>query len=229
MYSIVFIKFFLHYVNMSGKHHKHSAKHSTREDDEYEVIRHEDYGYEDLPDLPFDRRRPQVACGAQAQDSFCVPLSFDQELVTNGAGLLVPLSTVAQNNDNIRGVLKLKFNSSLSKAAYALYVFNATNEDNRIISAHLHLGPASANGPVVVTLFEGPARNVNGLLIKGTIDNRDVVDFAAGGGNPATNSVASLYQAIRDGRLYVNVHSEQFPDGVVRGQIYLKNAYRSDQ
>lgn len=168
----------------------------------------------------------QIKCDSQDQIAFCVPLSFDQELVPGTGGVLIPLSRVAANTDNIRGVLKLKFNSSLSKLAYALYVFNATAHDNQITGAHLHVGGASSNGPVAVDLFNGPPRNVNGLLIKGLIDNRSIEPLTIEDIN-AINSVASLYQAIREGALYANVHSQQFPDGVIRGQIYLKNSYVS--
>lgn len=206
---------------MSRKHHQRSS--SSSSSDDYEVVRDEDHGHEEKTIYEQHHRRPQVSCGSQAQDSFCVPLSFDQELAFNDAGVLVPLSTLASNNDNVRGVLKLKFNSNLSKAAYALYVYNATAANNRITGAHLHFGSANRNGPVVVNLFDGPARNANGLLIKGRFDNRDIV------ADGSTNSVASIYQAIRDGLLYANVHSEQFPDGIVRGQIYLKNAYTPSQ
>lgn len=203
---------------MSSKHNKRS----TRNESEYEVVHEEDYEIDDLPALPYEARpvRPSVSCGAQSQDSFCVPLSFDQELVINDAGNLVPLSTVATNSDNIRGVLKLKFNSSLSKAAYALYVFNATNENNRITAAHLHSGASNENGPVIVALFEGPTRISNGLLIKGVIDNRAFINNGSSNGH----TVAALYQAILAGEIYANVHSEQFPDGVARGQILARFA-----
>lgn len=171
----------------------------------------------------------RMSCGSQGQDAFCVPLSFDQELIAVTGGALVPLSTTAGNTGGVRGLLKLKFNSSLSRAAYALYVYNATDRDNRITAGHLHAGVASVNGPVVVALFDGPPRNVNGLLIKGEFDNRDVVGATGDVDAPTINSVGSLYQAIREGALYANVHSEEFPGGIIRGQIYLKNAYSPSQ
>lgn len=166
------------------------------------------------------KRCTDVKCGSQSQSAFCTPLSFDQELALGPGGFLVPLSTLATNTDGIRGVLKLKFNSSLSRAAYALYVFGATNPTNRIVGAHLHAGSTSQTGPVVVDLFNGPARNVNGLLIKGLIDNSSIAGLNGVDEYPTVNSVASLYSAIQDGYVYANVHSAQFPDGVVRGQIY---------
>lgn len=201
---------------MSGKHRKYVE----------EVYEHnfgsengeETFNLDDDSDHHHKKKHcPRVKCGPQAQESFCIPLSFDQELVENEEGNLVPLSNEAANLDDVRGVLKLKFNSSLSKAAYALYVYNARSESNRIVGAHLHYGNASSNGPVLVALFEGPPRSSNGLLIKGVIDNRSVVQESETG--VAVNSLASLYEAIRAGNVYVNVHSEQFPGGIVRGQI----------
>lgn len=210
---------------MSGKHRKHV---------EYEEVFEHDFGYEDeegeetfhLDDENHhhhERKCTRVKCGSQSQNSFCVPLTFDQELIENDEGVLVPLSNEQANLDNVRGAFKLKFNSSLSKAAYALYVYNARAESDRITAAHLHFGNASINGPRVVPLFEGPPRNVNGLLIKGLIDNRDVVQESDTGVN--VNSLASLYEAIRAGNIYVNVHSERFPGGIIRGQIYLNNGH----
>lgn len=173
------------------------------------------------------QRCSQFKCKSQDQMAFCVPLSFDQVLVPGTGGVLIPLSKVSANVDNIRGVLKLKFNSSLSKLAYAIYIFNATCNDNQIISSNLHVGGASSNGPVAVNLFNGPPLNVNGRLTKGLIDNKSIESLVIEGVN-AINSVASLYQAIREGALYANVTSQQHPDGVVRGQIYLKNSYVSN-
>jgi hypothetical protein len=55
-------------------------------------------------------------------------------------------------------------------------------------------------------------------------DNEDVTD------NPtcedacgfAINNIASLRQAAADGCIYLNVHTEQFPDGEVRGQLLVR-------
>ena len=174
----------------------------------------------------------QMKCAPQSQLSFCVPISFDQQLVSLGTGITgitggtagtnIPLSLVSTNMSNVRGILKLKFNNSLSRAAYALYVFNAIENNNRITAAHLHIAPAGANNPnYIVLLYGGPARNVNGLLLKGLIDNRSI-NYNAPSTDPIVNSVASLYQAIQDGDIYVNVHSDQYPGGFIRGQIFNK-------
>ena len=170
------------------------------------------------------KQKHDVSCENQNQIEFCVPLVFQQELVSsNGVtGDFIPLSRSSRNLDRIRGTLKLKFNSTFSRLAYRLFVFNATNPLNRITAAHLHSGAANENGPVIADLYNGSARRVNGQLSHGVLNNDDVKgEFSPDSFN--FNSIASIYEGIRRGLVYVNVHSEQFPDGVVRGQIYLKD------
>ena len=36
----------------------------------------------------------------------------------------------------------------------------------------------------------------------------------------SVNNIASLYQAVRDGRVYLDVHSVDFPNSEIRGQIF---------
>ena len=168
-------------------------------------------------------KKVRITCGPQDQAEFCVPISFEQELVTNASGALVPLSTVSQNTNNVRGVLKLRFDAALSTASYDLYVYNATATNDQVVAAHLHLGSASTNGPVVVNLFTGPQQNVDGLLSKGTITNNNIINTSVAT-FPVINTVASLYQAIRNQTIYVNVHSQLFPNGIIRGQIYTRNS-----
>ena len=170
------------------------------------------------------KQQSNVVCEVQNQIKFCVPLVFHQELISGngGAGDFVPLSRSSQNLDRIHGTLQLKFNTTFSRLAYRLYVYNATNPLNRIIGAHLHSGAANENGPVIADLYNGSARRVNGQLAHGVLNNDNVTnEFVADAFN--FNSIASIYEGIRRGLVYVNVHSEQFPDGVVRGQIYLKD------
>lgn len=80
-----------------------------------------------------------------------------------------------------------------------------------IIAAHIHLGTRGENGPIVETLFMGsePALDITGVLtadsLEGPFEGDDDLD--------------GFIEALRDGRLYVNVHSEAIPAGVVRGQL----------
>ena len=65
--------------------------------------------------------------------------------------------------------------------------------------AHIHEAPVRKNGPPIITLTK-------------TADNRFVVPD----GTKLTDAQYASYLA---GMLYVNVHSEQHPDGEIRGSL----------
>lgn len=160
--------------------------------------------------------------------SFNVYLSFDQSLTsatgfTGTTGItgsaLAPLSIVTENIDRVYGNLKLKFNRALSKLAYKLYIWNATSRQNQITMASLNLGNASVIGPSILPIYMGPSRSVNGLLAEGTLTNVNVTNTYVTE-VVAINTIASVYSAIREGRIYASVQTNQYPDGLLRGQIY---------
>jgi hypothetical protein len=90
------------------------------------------------------------------------------------------------------------------------YSVNATNIQGAT-AGHIHLGAKGENGPVVVTLFkyDTPMNEVseNGTItadkLEGPLAGKQISDLAAAGNN---------------GTLYVNVHTEQNPNGEIRGQ-----------
>jgi CHRD domain len=90
------------------------------------------------------------------------------------------------------------------------YSVNATNIQG-VTAGHIHLGAKGENGPVVVTLFkyDTPMNEVseNGTItadkLEGPLAGKQISDLATAGGN---------------GTLYVNVHTEQNPNGEIRGQ-----------
>ncbi len=91
--------------------------------------------------------------------------------------------------------------------------------DNTIM-AHIHVAStAGANGPVVLWLYPDapPAQLIpgifNGLLGSRTVTSADLVGPLAG------MSLTDLVMAIEEGRAYVNVHSQAFPGGEIRGTI----------
>jgi hypothetical protein len=90
------------------------------------------------------------------------------------------------------------------------YSVNATNIQG-VTAGHIHLGAKGENGPIVVTLFkyDTPMNEVseNGTItadkLEGPMAGKQISDLAAAGNN---------------GTLYVNVHTEQNPNGEIRGQ-----------
>ena len=82
-----------------------------------------------------------------------------------------------------------------------------------VTQAHIHSGKAGENGPVVATLFKGSKDTVNGALVQGSI-TADKLEGPLKG-----KSISDLVNLIDDSSAYVNVHTQSFPDGEIRGQI----------
>src|SRR5712692_3444600 len=81
-------------------------------------------------------------------------------------------------------------------------------------AAHIHLGGAGTNGPVVAFLFSSTTPvDVDGQLAKGTITAADLVGPLAG------HPLSELIVDIHSGDAYVNAHTVAHPAGEIRGQI----------
>jgi hypothetical protein len=116
--------------------------------------------------------------------------------------------------------LDLEFDAEMTQMEYSVNVYEGT----RITNAHLHCAAAGLNGALVTVLgSETPGVDIDGELVSGVIGagNLTATDFEAEAncGIPITN-IASLYEAILQRRIYLNIHSEAYPDGEVRGQIF---------
>ena len=91
--------------------------------------------------------------------------------------------------------------------AYSIIATNIVG----VTAGHIHLGAKGENGPIVVTLFkyDSPMNEVseNGTItadkLEGPMTGKQISDLASTGAN---------------GMLYVNVHTEQNPNGEIRGQ-----------
>jgi hypothetical protein len=82
-----------------------------------------------------------------------------------------------------------------------------------VTQAHIHSGKVGENGPVVATLFKGSKDSVNGALVQGSI-TADKLEGPLKG-----KSISDLVNLIDKSSAYVNVHTQSFPDGEIRGQI----------
>ena len=138
--------------------------------------------------------------------SFKAHLSGDQEVP--------PAETKAT------GQTIFKLSKDGTELEYKLIVANIEN----VRMAHIHLGPAGANGPVVAWLYPDapPAQLIpgrtNGILAEGTITSADLVGTLAGA------SLQDLIDLMTAGQTYVNVHTDQYPGGEIRGQISANNS-----
>jgi hypothetical protein len=89
-----------------------------------------------------------------------------------------------------------------------------------VTAAHIHFAQRGVNGGVIAFLCGGgnaPACPPNGGTVTGTITAADILAIPTQG--LAAGDFAGAVRAIKSGNTYVNVHSTNFPEGEIRGQI----------
>jgi hypothetical protein len=93
----------------------------------------------------------------------------------------------------------------------AEYSVNASNIQG-VTAGHIHSGGQGENGPIVVTLFKNDSPT-NEVSETGSI-TADKLE-----GPMAGKQLTDLVTAMSNGETYVNIHTEQNPNGEIRGQI----------
>jgi CHRD domain-containing protein len=88
-------------------------------------------------------------------------------------------------------------------------------------AAHIHFGPRSVNGGVMVFFCGGGSQPAcpaaTSGSVTGTITAANVVGPAAQG--IEAGNLAKVVQALRDDLAYANIHTANFPAGEIRGQV----------
>jgi glucose/arabinose dehydrogenase len=122
----------------------------------------------------------------------------------------------AGTNSAATGLAILKPGPGEGTISYQLKVQGIVN----VTQAHIHVASTpAANGAPAVWLYPAapPAATIpgefTGLLAEGTFTATNFVGPLAG------QAVAHLMTAIRENRAYVNVHTQQFPGGEIRGEL----------
>lgn len=100
---------------------------------------------------------------------------------------------------------------SLPKNQTAYYFINVTGIQG-VTQGHIHSGAEGENGPIIVTLFNFDSPQ-NEVLQNGMISAK-ILEGPMQGKN-----IPELIAAIKNGSTYVNVHTEQYPNGETRGQL----------
>jgi hypothetical protein len=114
-----------------------------------------------------------------------------------------------------QGQAIFKLSADGTELHYKLIVANIHD----VTQAHIHVGAAGVNGPVVAFLYpDGPPPQLipgrfQGVLATGTITASNLVGPLSGA------SMEDLLEEIKSGNAYVNVHTLANPAGEVRGQI----------
>ena len=104
-------------------------------------------------------------------------------------------------------VITLSFRLDFRNVNYTLTI---NDDPGDIVAAHLHCGLAGSNGPVVVGLSLSGA---------GVLRNANIIETECD--DVTINNIASLFAAIKEDQIYLNVHSLTNLGGEVRAQIFL--------
>ena len=114
------------------------------------------------------------------------------------------------------GVASARFDAGLTNVFVQIRLIG----DIQVVAGHFHCARPGANGPVAFGLM------TPGLLTE-IVDGSRVTltntDFTGADCVPTTgraiNNIAALALAMRDGLVYVNLHSPTSPGGQIRGQM----------
>ena len=108
-----------------------------------------------------------------------------------------------------KGDMRLEISGS--EVSFELNVKGIT----RPTAAHIHKGKKGESGPPLAGLFGGPTKSgsFSGILANGVITEKNLLGELEG------KTVADLAKMIKSGNTYVNVHTETYPAGEIRGQI----------
>lgn len=123
-----------------------------------------------------------------------------------------------------------RFLAKLTPEGNIVFSLSYSNMSSPVTQAHIHFGAGRTNGGVAVFLCGGPkpACPVSGS-VTGVITAADVSVLPAS--NPDSvipqgiqpGDLAGLVRAVRAGKTYINVHTTNFPNGELRGQVKITN------
>jgi hypothetical protein len=129
----------------------------------------------------------------------------DFDVILTGAAEVPPVQTSAS------GFAELGVLDGGNRMEYDIIVINI----DRVTQAHIHQGSSSEAGPVIATLFNAstPTGPTTGELTDGFITSANLEGPLQG------KQLSDLIALMQNGQAYVNVHTEQNPDGEIRGTI----------
>jgi hypothetical protein len=99
---------------------------------------------------------------------------------------------------------------------FAEIFMNISDNFFGVTGVSLNLGEAGKNGDVVVQVEDFSADPI----ITRSFTVAEIINASEVNKVDTVINIASLFQAVRDGRIYIAVTSVNFPDGEIRGQIF---------
>lgn len=129
---------------------------------------------------------------------------------------LTPEQEVADVTSDATGQAHIKVSEDGESLEYTV---SATNL-NGTMAGHLHSGSAGENGPVELFLFENAEpMDYNGEIATGTLTADDLV---------GDMTWQEFSMALVAGDIYANFHTEEYPDGEIRGQLVTEGDEMAD-
>jgi hypothetical protein len=141
-----------------------------------------------------------------------------------GENEIPPVST------DVTGQITFTLNTSDDGIPLLLYNLTLDNPSGKALlgvkGAHVHCGNATTNGPLMVILvppIDGGVTDTQ-LRYEGSINQTSLMENNVDTNGTCGSSIDEVYDNVKNGQVYVNVHSEAHPDGEVRGQVVLEDA-----
>jgi hypothetical protein len=129
------------------------------------------------------------------------PANAPINLTLVGANEVPPVTTTATG----------KFLGTVGATSLS-FTLTATAGASPFTMAHIHMGAAGTNGPIVAFLFGPVTAGVNGINVSGTITQANLI-------GPLAGNMSGFMAALAAGNLYVNAHTLANPGGEIRAQI----------
>ena len=115
-------------------------------------------------------------------------------------------------NTGAVGTAEVSVDAANQEIVVTLRVFNIPTPTT---AGHIHVGPLGIAGPVVVNFPEAIVGRTGDFAISFRLGPNQFVARPAIG----INSMEDAIQAIVNGNSYVNIHTQTFPAGEIRGQL----------
>jgi hypothetical protein len=120
---------------------------------------------------------------------------------------------VPPTESNSTGTAKFQVNENNSQVSYWVNITGI----KKVNQAHIHNGTTGENGDIVVTLSKGKSAKGNDrppqIGFAGNITKDDLQ------GPLKDKDISDLVSLMSAGNAYVNVHTDKYPDGAIRGQV----------
>ena len=115
-------------------------------------------------------------------------------------------------NTGAVGTAEVIVDAANQEVTVTLRVFNIPTPTT---AGHIHIGPAGIAGPVVINFPEALVGRTGDFAMTFRAGPNQFVARPAIG----INTMQDAIQAILNGNSYVNIHTQQFPAGEIRGQL----------